>query len=396
MSEPDRANLDLKEALILLRRQRANLPATKGAPRTQPAPNGVTLSEAIAGAADTVAMKRQQVETITDPAELNKKIHELEVTLRTGSAARTYRYLRIAMVAAVVAIFISIAVVSLDGFAWLPSISHYYYSPARLVFAGALVAATAALLALSGDGGQRAWLDTAAFFAPLIAIVPTRIGNGEVPGLESACPENTECIPDEAIPYISVGMWTWAILALFITSFAVIRVAREGILFEREFQKKQPLSMIVKAWLPIAICWALLFVYVFSWLSAPDRFVEWAHFASASTFFVIITIVALNQVRYEFIGSWAKAVSERNPWKRIWLLIRRELGWIPKIIMTLRGLIAALMLVDIAAAVYILKRDFSWGFAMQPIFFVEAFALVLFAAFWVIETKRKWNDLDPT
>ena len=55
----------------------------------------------------------------------------------------------------------------------LPSVSAYYYSPARDVFVGALIAASLALFALSGRGPSRALLDAAALFAPLIALVPT-------------------------------------------------------------------------------------------------------------------------------------------------------------------------------------------------------------------------------
>ena len=88
------------------------------------------------------------------------------------SLQRTYRYLRIGVAGTVVVIFVSV-LLAVPAVGWLTSVSDYFYSPARDAFVGALIAASLALLALSGRGLERGLLDAAALFAPLIALVPT-------------------------------------------------------------------------------------------------------------------------------------------------------------------------------------------------------------------------------
>ena len=82
------------------------------------------------------------------------------------TAARTYRALRLVMIATVPAIFLAVLLVwrGERGGVSLPTLSHYYYTPAGAVFIGALSVAAAAMLALSGRGAERVLLDTAAFF----------------------------------------------------------------------------------------------------------------------------------------------------------------------------------------------------------------------------------------
>src|ERR1700712_2014601 len=99
------------------------------------------------------------------------------------SLTRTYRYLRIGIGATIVVIFVAVAVVTIDTERFLPSISQYFYTPARSSFTGALVAASIALFALAGRGPERALLNAAAIFAPLIAFVSTPIKG--IPGCAS-------------------------------------------------------------------------------------------------------------------------------------------------------------------------------------------------------------------
>ena len=97
------------------------------------------------------------------------------------SLARTYRYVRLGIAATVVVIAIAVAF-AFDDVGVLPSISAYYYSPARNSVVGALIAASFGLFALSGRGLERNLLDAAALLAPLIALVPTPLYPGGVPG----------------------------------------------------------------------------------------------------------------------------------------------------------------------------------------------------------------------
>ena len=108
------------------------------------------------------------------------------------SVQRTYRYLRIAIAGTVVVIFAAMAVAAIEV-GWLATESDYFYTPARNAFVGALIAAALALVALSGRGAERALLDAAALFAPLIAVVPTTLAPGTVPGVVVPCA--VRCFP---------------------------------------------------------------------------------------------------------------------------------------------------------------------------------------------------------
>lgn len=97
----------------------------------------------------------------------------------TTTGQRTHRYLRLALVLVVFALLVAVSLQSVVviwqplQFGWhpLPSISHAYHTPVRDVFTGALIAASVALLALSGRNRATTLLDICAVFAPLIAIV---------------------------------------------------------------------------------------------------------------------------------------------------------------------------------------------------------------------------------
>ena len=93
------------------------------------------------------------------------------------STQRTYRYVRLGIIGAVAAIFVSLIAVG-TTYGWPTSISALYYTPGSTVFVGALFAVTLGLLALSGHSVEQALLDLAAVVAPLIAIVPTVIDDG--------------------------------------------------------------------------------------------------------------------------------------------------------------------------------------------------------------------------
>lgn len=341
---------------------------------------------------------RQSLDDLTADDVQNMDDESADTTIQSaserieGTLIRTYRHLRLVLVAAAPAILIAIAAVWNSGYGSLPSISHYYYTPARIIFVGALVTASATLLALSGRGSQRGWLDLAALFAPLIALVPTRIGNDEVKGFEEACPDGTECIPDDAMALIATGMLVWFVFAVLVLVYAVI----SGIatMTGRDAITPPEVTSPYAIWIPTIAGAIIVGIYAVFWIWFRPEFFDGAHFISASVFFVIITIVALNKVRRDEIE-----LPERGPaW--LWRRILCEFRWVPRIFRTVFGWIALLMAIDIIAAVLILW--FGWreplvigGLSFGTIFLVEAAALVLFTLFWAVETKRKWNEADP-
>ncbi len=135
----------------------------------------------------------------------------IDMQLASTSTQRTYRYVRLGIIGAVAAIFVSLIAYG-TTFGWPRSISALYYTPGATVFVGALFAVSLGLLALSGHSVEQALLDLAGVVAPLIAIVPTVIGSHDVPGLTVDCPTDAPCVPQAYLPDVANGMVTFAVI----------------------------------------------------------------------------------------------------------------------------------------------------------------------------------------
>ncbi|MBN9182027.1 MAG: hypothetical protein J0I66_03245, partial [Microbacterium sp.] len=169
------------------------------------------------------------------------------------STQRTYRYVRIAIVGAVVLLLVSLAaVVVSDG--PVTSISAMYYTPARGVFTGALFAIALALIALSGHSVEQALLDIAALFAPLIAIVPTPILAGDVAGYAVTCPAPGPCVPAGELPAVQNGMLSLAVVGALGVMTALVLARVQGTL-----SAGVAVTLVVAAAIVVAAAaWALL------------------------------------------------------------------------------------------------------------------------------------------
>lgn len=88
----------------------------------------------------------------------------------------TYRYLRVAMVVLVVGLAAAV-LRELAAVGWScaqESVSAYYYTPARAVLVGVLVAIGACLVVIKGSTGpEDVLLNLAGMLAPVVAFVPT-------------------------------------------------------------------------------------------------------------------------------------------------------------------------------------------------------------------------------
>ncbi len=99
-----------------------------------------------------------------------------ERKLTRDDAVKTYRYLRIGIIVAVVLLGASILLehANAPNGCFQNSISAYYYTPVRAIFVGTLIAVGLALIAIKGRGlGEDICLNIAGMLAPVVAIVPT-------------------------------------------------------------------------------------------------------------------------------------------------------------------------------------------------------------------------------
>ena len=292
---------------------------------------------------------------------------------------QSYLYLRISLVGVVFAIFAAVMATPVGykaGGYFLRSISHYYYTPARIVFTGALCAAALALIAISGTGVQSRLLDLAALLAPLIAIIPTRTLASEL-GVEAglgACVAGwtekfKDCIPKDQLEYVELGLKVWAGFAI---GGLVIALLQGVIRRVKEWWY----------WIVFVLGIATVVTYGVWWWSPWSEIDHEAlqlhgHLFAAGTFFVIILVVAVLEALRQWFGDHTD-----KPKPAFWS--RKIYAWI-------YAGIAVGFSIDIGVAWWVLARDDTIPDG-NAVFWIEVFGLVFFALFWGAQTLEHCRD----
>ncbi|WP_176697055.1 hypothetical protein [Microbacterium sp. 3J1] len=298
---------------------------------------------------------------------------------------KTHRYLRLSLVLIVFALLVAVAlqsvVVSWEPltFGWqpLPSISHAFYTPVRDVFVGALIATSVALLALSGRSRATTLLDVCAVFAPLIAIVPTgvvptAIGVSGIADAvvrdETSCPGPVDCIPVEYIGGAKAGIAVYALVVLAVViTMAVIRA-----------QTRTPnRAAVVVSAIALVTATAMAALAFVPALDDAFPFTFWPvhsiHFVVTLVFFSVFAAVPI-------LYAGGPLDPDETPPTPIQRTIYR---WI-----------AGLLIVDLLLLVAAVL--FRQVFGETPVVLIgEAVALILFGAFWWVQTFQRWDDVNP-
>jgi hypothetical protein len=271
----------------------------------------------------------------------------------------SYRFLRIGIVVATVMLIVSVLVeiIRVDGCV-RDSISAYFYSPARTIFTGALIAVGLGLVVLQGDGDfEEVALNLAGLWAPMVAIIP--------PGVSVACDARFDGIVGEdaidakqaeilelvkpgllnnLIAYFGVALAAIALLAIFARQFTT----------QSDRVTRMRAALLVYA--VVVVVWA-----VGAYLLWLDR-ASWAHMLSAVAMFVAFAAVVMH-------NGWRRAPVP--DWYRVWC--RRILYGMA---------IAAVVWGALIAGPF----DVRWA-----VFGLEMSELLLFAAFWVMQTAAFWE-----
>ncbi len=238
---------------------------------------------------------------------------------------------------------------------WLTSVSDYFYTPARNAFVGALIAAALALVALSGRGAERALLDAAALFAPLIALVPTTLAPGSVPGVAVPCPHR--CFPPEFEADAANGVATYLVVGLLTVLVGVLLAALRQVSLDTV-----GFSLVSSA--------GVLVVVGAVWLFARDAFLAQGHFVATIAFFGLFATVAV-------LNAFPRRSAPPPTVFRV-LYVAIALG-----------LVAVLV-------VYIALLPDADATGLPVVLLAEAAALTLFFAFWVVQGVEKWHEADPS
>lgn len=287
--------------------------------------------------------------------------------VRASAAVRTYRYLRLSLVGLVVLLLGCVWLERLTGdpaHRHLGSISAYYYTPARSVFVGALVAVGISIVAIVGRRGfEDTALNLAGMLAPIVAFVPTPRGNGG-----ADCDPDGKCsVPVEFVPSVVNNVWGLVGLGLLGLGLGAVTIRRRP-----ETTRATRIGFVIAA-----VMW-LAFVAWFVW--GRDSFLGGAHFGAAVPLFALITAVA-------FVNA-GRATDRRDGGPGV------EPTAEAKSYRAIYGAVAGVMTVTFAVAVVLVIVDqvLGGGTPDEWVLWVEVVLLVAFAVFWLVQTIDYWTD----
>lgn len=270
------------------------------------------------------------------------------------AAVKTYRYLRVALVALVVLLFAAVVIEWWrTGRSCLqPSISAYVHTPVQSVFVGVLVAMGVGLIALQGSTrAETVLLNVAGMLAPGVAFIPST----DVGTCRSA-PTTLAEVPAR----VATSMGALFVVGALAGVFAAVLAVREH---RAGRGHRSDLLGIVGSTVLLgggAVWYAV----------GRTSFLEHAHgFAAVPMFLAFVAVVALNarDARSETIS----ASGSRGPRRYV----------------RVYGVIAVLMLLALGVAVVMSLVARS----SHVVFWTEVVLILLFAVFWAVQTVELWS-----
>jgi hypothetical protein len=279
------------------------------------------------------------------------------VPMGKSDAIKTYRYLRLGMVAMVSLLSVSVLIERTKVDCWQTSISAYYYTPVRAVFVGALVAIGLGLVVIKGSTWpEDTALNVAGVLAPVVAFAPTS---------DAGRCWSVQPIPPPIQADGSLAPWVVDnidnnILALLITGVGglvlaaiVAMVATRNAMAPAEVGEKGTRVSLAVAFVGLVAGW-LLFEH---WTAFDTR----AHGIAAVAMFACLAFAAAaNAWQLRSTGP------PRSPY--FWIYSAIAVGMVAT---------GGLLLVDAQ----------TWD---HRVLVIEVVEIVLFAVFWLVQTKEHW------
>ncbi len=288
-------------------------------------------------------------------------VDTLHVAEDRAAAIKTYRYLRIGMVIGIVVLGAAILRDwQNNGFdCFQTSISAYYFTPVRTIFAAVLFVISSGLITIKGKGLEDISLNFAGVLAPLVAVIPTSdVGS---------------CWVETPVPYpvtVDGGFQPWVrdnivnnVTALAVGAVFALLVALVVIVIEKVFPGPRVVritrvDLAVYVGMVVGLGGLIAF---FSW--RWDNFLANAHGLSAMIMFM-------------FLGV-AIATNSYRDWNR-----QRKFA-----------ITYGLTVVVMALTAIVLKVFFAqWD---HMVLWLEGLAIGYFALFWVMQTAQHWRDIGP-
>ncbi|WP_162598559.1 hypothetical protein [Nocardioides gilvus] len=297
-------------------------------------------------------------------------------------ALRTYRFLRLGVLAMLGMLTVSVTWHNLQGDnEVLDSISAYYYTPVQSIFVGTLVTLGFVLIVLWGKtSAEDGLLNVAGMLAPIVAFVPTRNlarcdllarSGDEIQIDPTPSTLNEAC---KAAVVNNVGSY-FIVLGLMLTLLAAI-----GWYGRRQdppwpWVSRDPHGY----WWPLAGAWALFLLAAGTWIFLPETFYAVAHFTAASLMFVLIIGAIVVIAREKRYGIPMLDETPDVQWGHVYmgLAVTMSVG-------------AVAVGGSVAAWSHLTEHGDYWVLA------VEIWLLFWLAVFWAIQTWDRWNDGAPS
>jgi hypothetical protein len=270
------------------------------------------------------------------------------------AAVKTYRYLRLAMVAMVLGLAVSVVheVLRVEGNCWQTSLSGYYYTPVQNLFVGALVAIGVCLVSLKGNtDSEDVLLNFAGICAPFVALVPIHD--------PSACGVVTDGLNRD----LDIANSVTALLAVFGSALTALAVLWWH---NRRHPEDEPPPTRIEI-LGYAESVLVLVAAVAVFRLQPEWFDRYGHPVAAVAMFAFVFLnVAVNAVNihYERRGTDAPV---RRLNRYTWIALAMAVSAVGGVLLGWRGVEHWLLL-------------------------VEASLIGWFAVFWGFQTWELWDQ----
>lgn len=271
-------------------------------------------------------------------------------------AIKTYRYLRVGMVGAVVLLTASILIERDKVDCWQTSISAYYYTPVRAIFVGSMMAVGFALIVYKGrTASEDIFLNLAGILAPVVAVAPTTdfgrcwsvVPNPLPIGARS---ELAQWVIDNINNNIYARLIAGALGVIVALIVAVLTVNDVGPFRGEPVRRSAWVTLGVTAGTLLAAWWLIR-----NW---GDFYTRAHGFAAVGMFVFLIAAIIVNAVVPAGGARYRIAYAA----------------------------VAILMIVGgIAIATTRVFQD-------HTVLWLEAYEITLFAAYWSIQTVEKWRE----
>jgi hypothetical protein len=303
--------------------------------------------------------------------------------------AKSYRYLRLAMVGLLLCLAMAVVHQSLRQGGLLGSVSAYYYTPAQAFFVGGLIGLGACMIALKGTNiVEDVALNLGGVFAAIVAIVPTG-RNADYEAARSACQEagtplltekastglncpTVQALADATKANVDNNLFALIVVGFLALVLSLFVARRDGTLGRRANGAAQK-----NFWRGFGVALALWLVVLIARLASLQWVIDNGHWIAAVLLFACIFVVAVanaRRVETERSGDGSQSAMKEFLDAARGLIARRRRGdrryiWIARVMLLTGAVTIAL-----------------WKLTGLSLFWVEACVFLLFMAFWTVQT----------